>query len=250
MKKQKNILVSFSGGLDSTYLVHQNLKEGCKVTGLYTTIKNNEDKVKVEKCQIDKLTELFKEDFPDQFNLRYGIDIEVYGSPDLYLKQIMIWIMSALYQEPGFDEVHIGAVMNDDLVSYVEEIKKTWETFEFLKEDGLPKLRFPLIKLPKYEIVKLLPERYKKLVVYCESPRIIKPIIGESEEVVFINCGFCNPCERYKYESKKWNYEYGQIHINESDLTRKEMSNLLSGAEISDIEPEIEEYNGNEPQQK
>jgi len=215
-KNQKNILVSFSGGLDSTYLVYKNLKEGHKVTGIYTKILNNKIKIDVELQQSNQITELFQKEFPDQFTLEQGIDIMVYGYCDLYLKQIMIWIMSSLYHGSKYDEVHIGAVMNDDLISYIPDVKKTWKSFEFLSQD-LPKLRFPLSKLPKWEIVEQLPLQYKELVVYCEDPKIIKRIGGKNPRIIFENCGHCNPCSRYQYESKKWNYEYGQIGLNKKE---------------------------------
>ena len=199
MKKDKHILVSFSGGLDSTYLVYKNLKKGNKVTGLYTSIQNNEYKTIVEKHQTEKLEELFKKEFPDRFFLEQGIDIMVHGYCDLHLNQIMIWLMSTLYHGSRYDEVHIGAVMNDDLISYIDDVKKTWKSFKFLS-DNLPKLRFPLTKLPKYEIIKKLPPEYKELVVYCENPGILKPIKGRNKKLVFENCGSCVPCKRYEGE--------------------------------------------------
>lgn len=232
MKKQKRILVSFSGGLDSTYLIYDNLKKGDKVSGLYTTILNNENKVTVEKFQVDKIVEVFNKEFPDQFTLEQGIDIMVYGGCDLHLKQIMIWVMSALYQGASYDEVHLGAVMNDDLISYIDDVKKTWKSFSFLSDD-LPKLRFPLVKTPKYEIVRHLPVQYKELVVYCENPRIIKPVKGRNKQLVFENCGWCDPCKRYEYESKKHNYEYGQIHNVEREIESIES--------LSDAIPDIED---------
>jgi len=216
MKKPKNILVSFSGGLDSTYLVYKALKEGHLVTGIYTTIRNNEKKVKVEKHQIDMLNAYFQQEFPRQFKYEYGIDIMVYGYCDLHLKQITIWLMSLLYHGSKYDEVQIGAVMNDDLVSYINDLKNIWESFKPLSND-LPKITFPLIKTPKWEVVEKLPQQYKDLVVYCENPVIIKKT---KKKLIYENCGICNPCERYKFESKKWSFEYGQITNLIPDIER------------------------------
>jgi len=45
----KNILVLWSGGFDSTYLVYKNLQEGNNVFTIYNKIINSKDKIKYEK---------------------------------------------------------------------------------------------------------------------------------------------------------------------------------------------------------
>lgn len=45
----KKVAILFSGGLDSTYLVWKNLKEGNVVLPIYVEIENNEVKTTMEK---------------------------------------------------------------------------------------------------------------------------------------------------------------------------------------------------------
>lgn len=212
----KKILVSFSGGFDSTFLVYDNLKKGHEVTGVYTTIENNIEKVKVEKNQIKKLENLFKEEFPNKFNLEIGMSINAQSGNDIMFKQILIWLISLLYNRSShYDEVQIGAVMNDDMISFIDDIKKTWNSFKFLNPKH-PILTFPLIKKSKYDISISLPKKYKDLVVYCESPII------QNEDTInfqFKNCELCHSCKRYKYDVDLWGIDdgYGQIQNHKDD---------------------------------
>jgi len=211
----KKILVSFSGGLDSTYLIYKNLKKGHQVTGVYITIENNIDKVKMETQQINKLQKLFEEEFPNLFTLKMGMKVDAPTSGDLILKQILIWLFSLLYQDSSnYDEVQIGAVMNDDMVSYLNDINKTWKSFKFLNPKH-PNLKFPLSKTSKYVIVESLPEKYKSLVVHCEEPIISK------DSKSFKQCGKCEPCKRYKYNIDSWGITgYGQITKSKKAITK------------------------------
>ena len=59
MGEVKRVGVLFSGGLDSTYLVWKNLKEGNTVVPIYLEIANNEDKSKLEKNRIELLRKVF-----------------------------------------------------------------------------------------------------------------------------------------------------------------------------------------------
>jgi len=208
----KRVLISFSGGLDSTYLVYDNLKNGNIVTGVYTTIENNVNKTRVELNQIKKLEKLFLEEFPNNFNLEIGMKINAQSGNDVTMKQISIWIISLLYSRSStYDEVQIGAVMNDDMISFLDDIKNLWDAFSFVVPKKTP-LIFPLMKKSKCEISNLLPQKYKDLVVFCEDPKIINDI-----PLLFENCNNCHSCKRYKYESDLWGLTYGQIQQNISD---------------------------------
>lgn len=208
--KEKKILVSFSGGLDSTYLIYDNLKKGNRVAGVYTTIKNNENKSEVERYQIRELDKLFSQDFPGMFELHMGTEISFsWEVRNLHLKQISIWLLSLLYDSYDCDEVQIGAVMNDDLISFLDDIKKTWKSYSWLYDNPIP-LTFPLSKTSKYEIVKNLPEKYKGLVVYCEDPIIIKHPDDNNGTLEFRNCEKCQSCKRYKYDCESSGIRYGQ----------------------------------------
>ena len=56
----KKNLVLWSGGLDSTHLVYDNLSNGNKVSALYIELTNNDTKVKLEKAALKKMTKILQ----------------------------------------------------------------------------------------------------------------------------------------------------------------------------------------------
>jgi 7-cyano-7-deazaguanine synthase in queuosine biosynthesis len=204
MKEKKNILVSFSGGLDSTYLLYKNLLEGHNVSICYTEIENNSSKVIVEKFCVERIIEELRKDFPGHKITiidRYNVKIDIVLSNNMCFKQILIWLLSLVYStKTEIDEVHIGITMNDDINPYINDIKKIWKLYKkfYYNNEKFPKIKFPLYKTPKYEIVDNLPERYKKLVTYCEDPIIISQ---DNNIVEFKNCGNCNACKTYIFRN-------------------------------------------------
>lgn len=241
----KRILVSFSGGLDSTYLVYDNLRKGYKVTGVYTTIENNSNKAEVEKYQVRKLEELFNKEFNDNFNLNMGMSVYASFHNTLSFKQTAIWLFSLLYEGDGYDEMHIGAVMNDDMVSFMNDIKKMWQSLAFLQEERHPPLKFPLAKVAKWQIAKELPKQYKDLVVFCENPIILKPITKKNKTLEFERCGQCHSCKRYEYDSEMFNMEYGQVKKMALPELRKKINNHnLSPQEINELLALADEIKG------
>lgn len=218
MKNRKKILVSFSGGLDSTYLVYDNLKKGYHVNGLYSTIENNPNKVLVETTQICKMSKLFKKEFDHHFDLRYGVTIQINKHNHLTLNQTPVWLISLLYAYDGEDEIHVGAVMNDDMLSHLDDIQKIWNSYRWLSPK-LPPLKFPLRKIHKRDIVRNLPEQYRELVTYCESPRIIE----KEPDLVYGKCGYCHACLRYDYDQNVIRMPYGQLEPKDLSKTHTEL---------------------------
>src|ERR1035437_9332538 len=73
-KKRKTIMVMFSGGLDSTYLVWKALSEGHLVQGCYVKLHNNEYQNQLQFECLKRLTNIFKENFPGRFELLDGTE--------------------------------------------------------------------------------------------------------------------------------------------------------------------------------
>lgn len=177
-KKTKNVAILFSGGLDSTYLAYQNLKEGNNVFPYYIEILNNVSKSKIEKQQMAKVASVLRQDLGD--NMRYPsmiakneLNIDRW-SDTLKFKQVPIWLLSTLYMDQHFDEIQIGYVANDDSISYLNEIKKTYKAFDWMLsiKGPRPTLTFPLAKKTKYEMLDELPGNLKELIYSCEDPTI------------------------------------------------------------------------------
>lgn len=196
MSKVKNIGVLFSGGLDSTYLIYKNLKEGHNVTPIYIEIENNSNKSILEKNRIELLLNEFKKEFSGYERLsgtKFVTNIFMGESGDgLFFKQIPIWILGLIYaQGQKFHEFQIGYVCNDDAVSYIDVIQKIYKSYREILDFQIP-LKFPIIKMKKEMIASELPKNYMDLVVSCENPTIIGSI--KDEIINYEPCCCCVPC--------------------------------------------------------
>lgn len=155
--------VLWSGGLDSTYLIYKNLKEGHTVDAHYVDIENNDNKTKMELKAIDKLNKLFNKEFSN-FNYKGTLlRVSVTGVAcydNLIFKQLPTWIY-ALQWIGYVDCIEIGYVINDDAISYIEDIRKIYNSFSSIKDIIIP-IEFPLTKVKKEDEYYNPPEEYRK----------------------------------------------------------------------------------------
>ena len=194
----KKVGVLFSGGLDSTYLVWKNLKDGNEVVPIYIEITNNTTKTILEKNRIELLFKEFADEYNTEDNhkidcIQYVVQVGVCASEDsLYFKQVPVWIVGLMFcQSMGVDELQIGYVGNDDAISYLDDIKKIYKSYGSIQEKLTP-LTFPLMKERKLELGHELPERYREFIFSCENATIIG-----SETAEFIEykpCCTCGAC--------------------------------------------------------
>ncbi len=198
----KKIAILFSGGLDSTYLVWKNLKDGNIVTPVYIEIENNRDKTILEKNRIELLWKEFEKEFrkPDEnineFNLKpicYAVQLNVNTcGGNLYFKQIPIWIFSVVFlQDIDVNEIQIGFVSNDDTIPYLEDIQNMYKSYQSICNELKP-LIFPIAKMKKSVIAEELPMQYQKYVISCENPNIIGS--KDDEIIEYEPCCDCCAC--------------------------------------------------------
>lgn len=224
----KKVAVLFSGGLDSTYLVWKNLKEGNEVQPVYIEIQNNAAKTMLEKNRIELLFEKFAEEFNKSYDERkiheiiYVAKVHItYSEYSLYFKQLPIWIFGMSFlQSMKVDEIQIGYVMNDDAISYLNEIKRIYMSYSGICKSMI-KLKFPIIKSHKSEMVRELPKKYLNLIISCENPSIVG---SEDEKIIkYRPCCECGACNRIistnYYEIGEFPENYKEriidIHVNE-----------------------------------
>ena len=133
---QKKVGILFSGGLDSTYLIYKNLKEGNIVVPIYIEILNNENKSILEKNRIELLHKEFCKEFNTEHylynnklkDIKYVLKYELnFCDNTLYFQQMPIWILGLVNSQClDIDEFQIGYISNDDVVAWVNEILKTY----------------------------------------------------------------------------------------------------------------------------
>ena len=263
-KKTKNVAVLFSGGLDSTYLVWKNLKEGNRVTPYYNEVLNNTSKSRIEKQQMARIIGEFRREFGDRLDSpRYAAKTELFvnkWSNTLKFKQTPIWLFSTLYMDQDFDEIQIGYVANDDSIPYIKEIKETYAALSWMLHEGQhrPELTFPIYKMPKYEMLNQLPHILKSLIYSCEAPLIMDEMEQMNEDSltfyrgslieffekdnedrpVFLNhepCGECDPCRKilmYHYDHYVSNQPiYQKLKMKQ---TMKEFNDIIHNASYNE----------------
>jgi hypothetical protein len=190
----KKVGVLFSGGLDSTYLVWKNLKDGNQVFPIYVEIENNDVKSILEKNRIELLYDEFSKEFKEKIHfISYATSVGVNANEDsLYFKQIPIWILAMMfYQSIDIDEIQIGYVSNDDAIPYLDDIQNIYKSYEVIHNKLRP-LVFPLSKKKKYDMAHELPKEYLDLIISCENPKII----GSKDDKIiqYEPCCKCVPC--------------------------------------------------------
>lgn len=182
---KKNYLVSWSGGLDSTYLIYYLLNQGHHVDAIYTTLGNNKNKTAYEKRAIEQLLSYFEgRDFTYTED-NYSVLLKGYNV--LFFQQPLIWINALVYNlKETTTNVALGYIMGDDIISYIPDLHDLWNNVcKFLQYDiKQPELEFPLIRYPKEIIFHELPDYLKEHVVWCKHPVDNK------------HCGKCKPCKK------------------------------------------------------
>jgi 7-cyano-7-deazaguanine synthase in queuosine biosynthesis len=240
---KKKIAILFSGGLDSTYLVYKNLLEGNTVQPIYVDIINNKTKVEREKEAIGKMMTIFGNTFGDILhNVKYNVTINITGSSENVTPiQMPIWMFGAIMSLSDYDELHIGYVMGDQAMSYMDDVKNLWKAYlPFVYNGKLPEIKFPLSKKYKAEMWESLPDDIRQLTVFCENTTYD----GN-------DCGRCDTCKRSKYDDvfhrynrnkeKKVDIEAECIHDigeetnNEPLLVRINDDDILKDNDNSDI---------------
>jgi hypothetical protein len=143
------------------------------------------------------------------------IPIHMNNIDGIFSLQPILWMLGLFYEVKKhrggglYDEVHIGYTMNDSAVSYLDEIKKIWQSFftlsfPFSDYRHIPELKFPLLKYSKDMIVNdlryLLPDDIYNLWT-CEMPSVLyerKKTKHGGREQIIEHCGRCAPCKKIK----------------------------------------------------
>ena len=139
---KKRILILFSGGIDSTYLMYKALLEGNDVLFINNTIENNTKQTAKEGEAIVQIVEWLKQHFPFQqiepCNYRMKFCIEGFWMHGRVFGQLFMWLCSLgiVLQsvDKEVDEIHYGLIARDDALSYVDDIKTSFDALMMTKE--------------------------------------------------------------------------------------------------------------------
>lgn len=186
MSINKRVLIAWSGGLDSTYLIQQYLEKGYGVDVVSCNLQNTyPTQMKREQTAIKKMMKgYFRGKDVNLIGTSY-IKFDGYCFSTLGLTQPPIWLLNLVtYLRDGHTEVAIGYVMNDDALSFLDIITGIWNSYAGLVQSPLPPLVFPLMRYKKTRIWGELNPELRKYVTWCENP--------EKED----HCGQCPSCKK------------------------------------------------------
>ena len=193
----KPILLLFSGGLDSTYLLYKHLKEGNQVYAVYNQIRNNDLQYKAELVAIKNIEKYFQKELKEtKSEISYESNYELFnGNNSILFQQIPGHISTIInFIRKDIYEVQIGYTAHDDVIPYLDDIKKIYYSYQSLFDHKLPPLRFPLKKLKKWQSYKELPDELKNYICFCPNSKV--------KHNKIIPCGNCEKCYQLKMIGK------------------------------------------------
>lgn len=192
----KTIIIYWTGGLDSTFLVYYYLMHGYTVKCQWVEIKNNDAKnlaeIKARKEIKEKLKAIFMGcSFYNRFHFMNTpiMSVGFMGNSLAELPQALIWIFATTFYTEKHDIV-MGYCNGDDALGWLNQIN----TFIDCMNENMLKspitVHFPLVGMKKSWFHKAMPKSLLDLTHSCEY------VNGSEEE-----CS-CGPCRRRRFELK------------------------------------------------
>lgn len=188
--KDKVPLMLFSGGMDSTYLLHTLLAKG-DVDVLYVKGGQAADKITqelaVRKRIIWKLEQLTGNRV--RYDHHVSTDQLFAGMPNYSWCQPAMWMTGALHHVDSsrHSKLVIGYVSDDGIISRLHNIKRAWHHLQMFSKHSKPvPVEFPLHTTSKQSIMKMMDVRMWDYIWVCEMPI--------DKEGVTSACGNCVPC--------------------------------------------------------
>lgn len=203
---KKVVIVLYSAGLDSTYLLLKELDKGNYVIPI-TNLLNSDDLDFILHYIIQlNIHHLYRTNLN---RLIYSVDSQVRNPSSFSYYQQVYNIMSIFVLGYDFlqyvDEVQIGFTLKDEGVSYMSELRTLFNTSLKLMPDEetslKTKLVFPLSKMSKLMIAEKLEKLQKKndtklKTLSCENP-FARIENDDNEAVMTVKCcKTCNSCRR------------------------------------------------------
>lgn len=192
------IMILISGGVDSTCLLDFAVACGVKrIDLIYTNITNNGHKTEREISAIESLMSYYKRNNNDISFHFYKNSITIEKPGNLNYQQIPLHICAALCHDVNVKEIWIGYTVGDDAIAYLDDIRNSFNSFEFLidkfkyttdEEVEIPYLRFPISKLHKSSSIHCMTRDVLSFITFCES---YEKLEGHKR------CHKCHVCKHY-----------------------------------------------------
>lgn len=180
-------IVAWSGGLDSTLILHGLLLSQGTYTSPIGALSMNSfflDRNKIDsekhhrKLYIDRVVK------KEKFNLVHEqLDMNIVSSGGSFLTQIMNWLNMAVTVASYDANIYVGVLQDDSQSGFIKDIKKYHEMLNFMGAKRT-KLIFPLIDRYKKDVIKeVFSLGLENHVWFCETPK--------KKNTACCECGSC-----------------------------------------------------------
>lgn len=237
------ILIPWSGGVDSTYLINLRLNQGHSVIAHWYELSGNAGQVQMETEARRRLTATIKElhrGIGSRFIVENDPVIEMAMRAVLDLSQPPLWVyglvhsIKKIYQQ--VDCIEMAYVCNDDAISWLSEIQKLYRAYQPFLEKELPPLRFPMIKMKKCNIYHELHPLLRKQVVMCENPDMLTDDEKAlNPDTIWKHCNQCHSCKTFLSSMHAVNIDN---YTGRLRLHKKEIYGLQDELPVSEVRSE------------
>lgn len=209
-QKQKKVpLILFSGGLDSSFLLQQELTKG-DVEVLYVDASQCKNKVEAEKNVHWKIINILEKLTGNAVLRRHTVKIESgCNTPDSSFQQPLMWLNGAfeVSDSQRHSELLVGYVAGDQICGYLGYIEQAWNAMQgFGKIASIP-LRFPLMLVPKQDILDNIDPNVVQNIWVCELPSFRG---AHATATQYKPCKQCTPCMTMAGQLHIWKLRHGE----------------------------------------
>ncbi|WP_421763613.1 ATP-binding protein [Ekhidna sp.] len=199
------ILCLFSGGIDSTGVLHQLIThkkyKDANLIVHHIHIHNRENRAKAEAKAVKSIIECYKKNYDRQFlvtesvfdsrgfsslrSKRYPYDMDVCA---FYAANIAVGRKNIRFVAWGRTKTDVSS--GGSFEARMKRMQDVFDSVWLLEKEPIPKFIFPLIKYTKAEIWNSIPPEVQSNVWWCRTP------IYQEDKI--LPCGVCGTCTQTK----------------------------------------------------
>ena len=195
----KAVGVVYSGGWDSTLLMVRNLEAGKLVQPIWFNFANDEPLRHIGHLILKNRYGKFLLPPIDMGNFYSSADFEnnCCGQQAYIHFALGFLNIDSLMK---LSEIQIGYVMNDDAISFLDELRKLTKTHFKIQHKAIVPVQYPLSQLSRGEVHYEVSDKLKSSCpcISCERPEITWYINDEALFMLIGTCGDCISCRKDK----------------------------------------------------
>lgn len=223
----KRPLVLWSGGVDSTAICDEFVKEGKRFDVLYVNGGQGALKTKAELNAIREIMEYWESTTYDRRPptvVEAKSNVTFAYSPSGGFRQAIAWIVAALevVDPTKHSEVIIGYIAGDQILTELHAVQQAWKYMWAVGKIGpVVPIIFPLKYVTKVNVIATLPPELYTLTWVCEIPR------NPHGDTTILPCGECPGCVNREVEAFRYLKVFGKaIGPDKWTTLKQSMENL------------------------